>query len=139
MSNTHIKGITNLGQWVTWNPKKQLMEVGTGGTWLMENGLFSEYSPKSFTDQGFLNAQGQLMTPGLIDSHTHPAFASTRELEFEMRSQGKTYQEIAEAGGGIRNSVRKLREISESELADLVETRLQQNARVGMVFQQKPN
>ena len=124
MSNTHIKGITNLGQWVTWNPKKQLMEVGTGGTWLMENGLFSEYSPKSFTDQGFLNAQGQLMTPGLIDSHTHPAFASTRELEFEMRSQGKTYQEIAEAGGGIRNSVRKLREISESELADLVETRL---------------
>ena len=90
----------------------------------MENGRFSEYSPKSFTDQGFLNAHGQLMTPGLIDSHTHPAFATTRELEFEMRSQGKTYQEIAEAGGGIRNSVRKLREISESELADLVETRL---------------
>ncbi|MBC8375429.1 MAG: imidazolonepropionase [FCB group bacterium] len=100
------------------------MEVGNGGTWLMENGRFSEYSPKSFTDQGFLNAHGQLMTPGLIDSHTHPAFATTRELEFEMRSQGKTYQEIAEAGGGIRNSVRKLREISESELADLVETRL---------------
>ena len=124
MRNTSIKGITNIGQWVTWNPEKQVMEVGNGGTWLMENGLFSEYNPKSFTDQEFLNAHGRLLTPGLIDSHTHPAFATTRELEFEMRSQGKTYQEIAEAGGGIRNSVRKLRELSESELADLVETRL---------------
>jgi len=124
MSNTSIKGITNIGQWVTWNPEKQAMEVGNGGTWLMENGLFSEYTPKSFMDHEFLNAHGQLMTPGLIDSHTHPAFATTRELEFEMRSQGKTYQEIAEAGGGIRNSVRKLREISEFELVDLIETRL---------------
>ena len=124
MSNESIKGITNIGQWVTWNPTQNKMEVGEGGTWLIEDGKFSEYSPKSFSDPDILDAQGQLLTPGFIDSHTHPAFAATRELEFEMRSQGKTYQEIAEAGGGIRNSVRKLREISESELADLVETRL---------------
>lgn len=90
----------------------------------MEDGLFSEYSPKSFNDQEFLDAEGRLMTPGLIDSHTHPAFATTRELEFEMRSLGKTYQEIAAAGGGIRNSVRKLREISDTDLVDLVEERL---------------
>ena len=100
------------------------MEVGEGDTWIIEDGLFTEHHPKSFTDKIFLNAHGQLLTPGLIDSHTHPAFATTRELEFEMRSQGKTYQEIAEAGGGIRNSVRTLREISEPDLADLVETRL---------------
>ncbi len=124
MRNESIKGITNIGQWVTWNPTQNIMEVGEGGTWLIEDGKFSEYSPKSFSDPDILDAQGQLLTPGFIDSHTHPAFAATRELEFEMRSQGKTYQEIAEAGGGIRNSVRKLREISESELADLVETRL---------------
>jgi len=124
MRNESIKGITNIGQWVTWNPTQNKMEVGEGGTWLIEDGKFSEYSPKSFSDPDILDAQGQLMTPGFIDSHTHPAFAATRELEFEMRSQGKTYQEIAEAGGGIRNSVRKLRGISESELTDLVETRL---------------
>ena len=124
MRNESIKGITNIGQWVTWNPTQNKMEVDEGGTWLIEDGKFSEYSPKSFSDPDILDAQGQLLTPGFIDSHTHPAFAATRELEFEMRSQGKTYQEIAEAGGGIRNSVRKLREISESELADLVETRL---------------
>ena len=123
MNYTSINGITNLGQWVTWNPLQKQMEVGEGGTWIIEDGLFAEYHPKSFSDKKFLNAQGCLLTPGLIDSHTHPAFATTRELEFEMRSQGKTYQEIAEAGGGIRNSVRELREISESELTDLVETR----------------
>ena len=124
MNYTSINGITNLGQWVTWNPLQKQMEVGDGGTWIIEDGLFAEYHPKSFSDKKFLNAQGRLLTPGLIDSHTHPAFATTRELEFELRSQGKTYQEIAEAGGGIRNSVRELREISESELTDLVETRL---------------
>ncbi|MBC8193147.1 MAG: imidazolonepropionase [Candidatus Marinimicrobia bacterium] len=124
MNYSSINGITNLGQWVTWNPLQKQMEVGEGGTWIIEDGLFAEYHPKSFSDKIFLNAQGCLLTPGLIDSHTHPAFATTRELEFEMRSQGKTYQEIAEAGGGIRNSVRELREISESELTDLVETRL---------------
>ena len=123
MNYTSINGITNLGQWVTWNPLQKQMEVGEGGTWIIEDGLFAEYHPKSFSDKKFLNAQGRLLTPGLIDSHTHPAFATTRELEFELRSQGKTYQEIAEAGGGIRNSVRELREISESELTDLVETR----------------
>ncbi len=123
MKDVSIKGITNLGQWVTWNPLQNQMEVGEGGTWVIEDGIFTEHSSKSFTDKKFLNAEGQLLTPGLIDSHTHPAFAKTRELEFEMRSQGKTYQEIAQAGGGIRNSVRKLREISEAELTDLIETR----------------
>ena len=124
MNDTSIQGITNLGQWVTWNPVQNWMEVREGGTWIIEDGLFAEYHPTSFTDKKFLNAQGRLLTPGLIDSHTHPAFATTRELEFEMRSQGKTYQEIAEAGGGIRNSVRKLRELPEPELTDLVEIRL---------------
>jgi imidazolonepropionase len=124
MNSTSIKGISNLGQWVTWNPDQRQMEVGQGGTWVIEDGLFVEYHPKSFTDKNFLDARSRLLTPGLIDSHTHPAFAATREVEFEMRSQGKTYQEIAEAGGGIRNSVRKLRELSEADLADLVEIRL---------------
>ena len=100
------------------------MEVGQGGTWLIENGHFSEYRTQKYSDPDFLDAQGQLLTPGLIDSHTHPAFATTRELEFEMRSQGKTYQEIAAAGGGILNSVEKLRALGEPELTDLVAQRL---------------
>ena len=63
-----------------------------------------------------LDARGLAMLPGFVDSHTHPVFAATRENEFEMRNSGKSYEEIAQSGGGIRNSVRKLRKLSEEEL-----------------------
>ncbi len=62
--------------------------------------------------------------PGFVDPHTHPVFYKTREKEFEMRIQGKSYEEIAAAGGGIRNSVRVLRQASFEELAILAASRI---------------
>lgn len=56
-----------------------------------------------------IDAPGVVVTPGLVDPHTHPVFSATREDEFELRLQGKSYMEIANAGGGIRRSVRDLR------------------------------
>ena len=49
-----------------------------------------------------IDAKGKVVTPGFIDPHTHPVFSMTREKEFEMRLQGKSYMEIAQSGGGIR-------------------------------------
>ncbi len=63
-----------------------------------------------------IDAVNKVVTPGLVDPHTHPVFAKTREDEFEMRNMGKSYMEIAEAGGGIRNSTRVLRETSRDQL-----------------------
>lgn len=63
-----------------------------------------------------LDARGSLVTPGLVDPHTHAVFARTREAEFAMRTEGRTYEEIAAAGGGIRSSVRDLRAASEDDL-----------------------
>ena len=121
-----LKGVTNLGQWVSWNPITGQMDVRQGGTWIIEAGLLVEYRSQNYQDSNFLDAGGRLVTPGLIDPHTHPAFARTREIEFELRSQGKSYQEIAASGGGIRNSSRQLREITELDLSDLIRNRLNQ-------------
>ncbi len=59
-----------------------------------------------------LDAQGGTLVPGFVDAHTHPVFAGTREDEFELRTRGATYVEIARAGGGILSSVRGVRETS---------------------------
>jgi imidazolonepropionase len=64
-----------------------------------------------------VDAQGALVTPGLIDCHTHLVFAGDRSREFEQRLQGATYEEIARAGGGILSTVRATREASLDELA----------------------
>jgi imidazolonepropionase len=71
-----------------------------------------------------IDAKGAVVTPGLIDPHTHPVFSKTREEEFEMRTLGKTYEEIAAAGGGIRSSVRDLRQTSRDIIEKKTKARL---------------
>ncbi len=64
-----------------------------------------------------LDASDRVVTPGLVDAHTHLVYAGERLDEFELRAQGATYAEILAAGGGIHNTVRATRAAS---LADLV-------------------
>lgn len=59
--------------------------------------------------------------PGFVDSHTHPIFGGTRVEEYDLRIQGKSYQEIARTGGGIQSSVRQLRSMTENQLLEKVE------------------
>ncbi len=63
-----------------------------------------------------IDCGGRLITPGLIDCHTHLVFAGDRAHEFELRLKGASYEEIARAGGGIVSTVRATREASEDEL-----------------------
>ncbi len=71
-----------------------------------------------------VDAQGKVVLPGLIDSHTHLVFAGSRENEFEMRIQGLSYLEIAERGGGILSTVQATRKASFEELFLLGKKRL---------------
>lgn len=71
-----------------------------------------------------ISVPGKTILPGFVDCHTHPVFAATRVNEFDMRIAGKTYQEIAQAGGGIRASVQSLRNASKDELIEKALTRL---------------
>src|ERR1039458_7057835 len=60
---------------------------------------------------------GKVVLPGFVDSHTHPVFTAPRLIDFEKRIAGASYEEIAEAGGGIRASLRGVRDARRQELA----------------------
>ena len=75
-------------------------------------------------DARYIDGRQCWAMPGFVDPHTHPVFYKTREEEFEMRIAGKSYEEIAAAGGGIRNSVRAFRQASFDELAELTYHRI---------------
>ena len=84
----------------------------------IEGGIIVDFgvgsSPSGGSDT--IDAGGGLVIPGLIDSHTHLVFAGTREDEFAMRCAGKSYLEIAKAGGGIQRTVAAVRAASLDEL-----------------------
>ena len=66
-----------------------------------------------------IDARGCVVTPGFVDAHTHMVFAGSRAAEFEQRIEGKTYQQIAAAGGGIATTVRATRNATAEELLTL--------------------
>jgi imidazolonepropionase len=78
-----------------------------------------------------IDCSGQVVLPGFVDSHTHPAFVSPRLVDFEKRICGATYEEIAKAGGGIRSSVEGVRKATKSSLAEKVLQAIREMAEQG--------
>jgi imidazolonepropionase len=70
------------------------------------------------------DAGGALVTPGLIDCHTHLVYGGDRAAEFELRLNGASYEDIARAGGGIASTVKATRAASEQELTEQSQRRL---------------
>lgn len=78
-----------------------------------------------------INASGRVVLPAWCDSHTHIVYAGNREQEFVDRINGFTYEEIANRGGGILNSAKKLNETSEEEIYEQSKIRLEEVMHLG--------
>jgi len=79
-----------------------------------------------------ISLNGKLITPGLIDCHTHLVYGGSRADEFEMRLNGASYEEIARKGGGIKSTVAATRSIDETTLLEESRKRLQSLSREGV-------
>ncbi len=79
-----------------------------------------------------IDAVGNCVIPGLIDCHTHTVFAGSREREFVQRIEGRSYEEIARSGGGIRVTVEAIRAASCDELVELALPRLRRMLKNGV-------
>jgi imidazolonepropionase len=100
---------------------RELAIVPNGGM-LVRNGLIEKVGTTAEIDAQIdsnvtvVDAGGRVLLPGFVDAHTHPVFAGTRVDEFEERSKGATYQEIAARGGGIQSTVNRTRAASVDKL-----------------------
>ena len=94
------------------------------GAVLIENGLIKSVGPDT-AKAASIDCGGRLLTPGLIDCHTHLVFGGNRAAEFEQRLNGASYADIAKAGGGIMSTVRATRAASETELLESALRRLE--------------
>jgi len=102
---------------------------------VIQNGLISDFgSMEDLPDinpEKCIDVDGKMILPSWCDSHTHIVYAGNREQEFVDRINGLSYEEIANRGGGILNSARKLNESSEEEIYNQSKLRLEEIMRLG--------
>ena len=100
------------------------------GALAVENGRITWVGPTRdadlrLRDGEVIDAGGGLVTPGLVDCHTHLVYAGDRAREFEMRLKGMSYADIAKAGGGIASTVKATRAATNTELRAASSRRLE--------------
>ena len=121
----------NIGNMVTYSMNESSMISSKGMEILISDGKIIEIGPKVGDADQLFDCENKLVTPGFVDCHTHPVFLDGRENEFEMRLKGFSYEEIANEGGGINNSVKSVRNSSEAELYNRVISRMDKFLKLG--------
>ncbi len=97
------------------------LNIISGGAVLIENDTIAAVGSsddllRRYPNENRFDAKGQVVMPGFIDPHTHLVWAGSREAEFEMRLEGKSYMEIMNSGGGIQSTVNATRSASHDDL-----------------------
>ncbi|SUZ89480.1 uncharacterized protein METZ01_LOCUS42334, partial [marine metagenome] len=110
--------ITNISTICTWSPAEGKLLTLSDVEILVEDSTIIQISKTVGGAEEEIDADGALITPGFVDSHTHPIFSGNRANEFGMRVSGKSYEEIASMGGGIISSINGVRNASEEQLLE---------------------
>ena len=110
--------ITNSSNICTWSPVEGKLVILSDVEILVEDSTIIQISKTVGGAEEEIDADGALITPGFVDSHTHPIFSGNRANEFGMRVSGKSYEEIASMGGGIISSINEVRNASEEQLLE---------------------
>ncbi|MGE4276994.1 MAG: imidazolonepropionase [Lawsonibacter sp.] len=125
---------TPLGSGVKKGPEQGKIQVLKDAWVLVDDGLIAQVgtgTPPSVQDAQVVDAGGKLVTPGLVDAHTHLVFGGWRQNELGLKLHGVTYLEILGKGGGILSTVKSTRAATEAELADKAALALDEMLRFG--------
>lgn len=115
------------------NARLATMRADRAGTGIVEAGavaarggriVYAGPASEAPTARESIDCAGRLITPGIVDCHTHLIWAGSRAREFELRLEGASYAELARAGGGILSTMRATRAASEAELVEAALPRL---------------
>ena len=118
---THLK---NVGCLFTWDSIKKCIHHQYNIEILIEDGIIIDMGPSIEKGNHSIDCNYKLVTPGFIDSHTHPVYFQGREEEYAQRLSGISYQEIAKKGGGILSSVEGVRNATIDTLVDKLNLRM---------------
>jgi len=123
--------LKNIGILSTYNSKTGSFDSLKNCTIDIENEIITNIGKNNNNGDSIIDCNQKLVTPGFVDAHTHPVFKNGREKEFSQRVSGKSYEEISLEGGGINASINGVRGSSETELLDIIMSRMDEFLRLG--------
>ena len=123
--------LINIGNIVTYDTDLESMVSLGQNEIIISEGKIIEIGENLSDSCKVFDCKNKLVTPGFVDCHTHPVFIDERENEFEMRTKGASYEDIANKGGGINYSVDGVRNSTEGELINRVSLRMDDFLRLG--------
>ena len=123
--------LINVGELVSYNSESESMVIFKDIQIAIDRGKIVQISNKVGDCDEILDCKNKLVTPGYIDSHTHPVFLNCRQDDFSKRLLGHSYDDISRNGGGINSSIRGVRETNYKTLIDCVYNRMNRFLKLG--------